>query len=294
MIRTQTKNVKTVTNVIMGGMSQNAWVNPSYAETEDGACAVATFPYAGITDLLRGIMQGDNFTLPSTATVQKVKVRIKRNCSPSSVKDQDVRLVKAGSFSGTNNADTVNDYPTTLTWKTYDPGNLWGLTLTYADVNADGFGCGLISQASGGSVTASVDVMEITVTYDDGLTQNAQFISQVGPPVTLLVGQHYNVSVRMKNTGTATWDVGLIQLTSQNPQYNTNWGPNYHALVSSVAPNAEVTFSFVIAAPSTPGTYHFQWRMSEVGVADFGDYSTNMDIAVTANPTYTDSVHRFL
>jgi RHS repeat-associated protein len=84
----------------------------------------------------------------------------------------------------------------------------------------------------------------------------------------------------MTNSGTSTWtSANNYGLGSQNPQDNTTWGLGRVALPSSVAPGAQVTFNFRVTAPSTSGTYNFQWRMVHDGVAWFGDYSPN--VAVT-------------
>ncbi|GEM_PF-3106497 len=111
-------------------------------------------------------------------------------------------------------------------------------------------------------------------------TNDAGFVSQtVTTPMT--AGQSYSVSVTMQNTGTTTWSPGTYKLGSQNPQDNTTWGTNRINLQSSVAPNANAAFTFNVTAPTTPGTYNFQWRMLQEGVGFFGTASTN--VAVTVN-----------
>jgi hypothetical protein len=47
-----------------------------------------------------------------------------------------------------------------------------------------------------------------------------------------------------------------------------------------VAPNAQAAFTFTIQAPSTPGTYNFQWRMVQEGSMWFGAYSPTVVIQV--------------
>src|SRR5207237_1324496 len=96
-------------------------------------------------------------------------------------------------------------------------------------------------------------------------------------------GQTYAVSVTMQNTGTTTWTAaGAYRLGSQNPQDNTTWGTNRVSLPSgsSVAPGANVTFSFNVTAPATAGTYNFQWRMVQDGVEWFGALSANAAVRV--------------
>ena len=119
-------------------------------------------------------------------------------------------------------------------------------------------------------------------------TNNAQFISQ-SVPATMVPGQTYNVSVRMKNTGTSTWTAGTnYKLGAQNPQDNTTWrASNRVLLTASVAPGDSYTFTFPVTAPSTQGTYNFQWRMVQDGVQWFGEYTGNVAVADYNQPTLT-------
>lgn len=98
----------------------------------------------------------------------------------------------------------------------------------------------------------------------------------------MTAGQTTSVSVAMKNTGTTTWAAGTYSLQSQNPAGNTTWGLNRVNLGSAVAPGSNATFTFNVTAPSTAGTYNFQWRMAQDGVGAFGDLSTNVAVSVTS------------
>jgi len=122
-----------------------------------------------------------------------------------------------------------------------------------------------------------------STSFTCGLADNAQFISQVGPPTNMNIGQTTTVSVTMKNTGSTTWTKAAgYKLGSQNPQDNTNWGLARVELdaADSIAPGQQKTFSFTVTAPSAVGIYNFQWRMLKEGVAWFGDYSTNVPVTV--------------
>ena len=113
---------------------------------------------------------------------------------------------------------------------------------------------------------------------------NSAFVSQ-SVPTAMVPGQTYAVSVTMQNTGTTTWtSATLHKLGTQNPQDNTLWtGSTRRALPASVAPGASVTFNFNVTAPSTPGTYNFQWKMVQDGVEWFGAQSTNLAVKVGLN-----------
>jgi hypothetical protein len=103
----------------------------------------------------------------------------------------------------------------------------------------------------------------------------------------MTAGQTYPVTVRMKNTGTTTWDApDIFRLGSQNPQDNMTWGMNRVAMPagSSIAPGQEVTYSWIVTAPTTPNTYNFQWQMKKSGAEWFGALTTNVVVTVTATP----------
>jgi hypothetical protein len=127
--------------------------------------------------------------------------------------------------------------------------------------------------------TGSTNVA-VTVSSPAG-ADNAQFISQ-SVPASMNIGQIANVSVVMNNNGTTTWLPGTYTLVSRNPAGNTIWGLGNVALNSSVGPGSNWTFSFSITAPSTAGTYNFQWQMSKNGVG-FGAMSTNIGVTVSSS-----------
>ena len=114
---------------------------------------------------------------------------------------------------------------------------------------------------------------------------NAAFVSQ-NVPSGMLPGQTYAVSVTLQNTGTTTWTPGgAYRLGSQNWQDNTTWGTNRINLPSgsSIAPGANATFNFNVTAPTSPGTYNFQWKMVQDGVEWFGAQSANVAVKVGVN-----------
>jgi RHS repeat-associated protein len=118
----------------------------------------------------------------------------------------------------------------------------------------------------------------------------AAFVSQ-SVPATMTAGQAYAVTVTMLNQGTTTWTPGqAYRLGSQNPQDNTTWvNPNRVNLLpgDSVSPGATTTFSFVVTAPSNPGSYNFQWRMVQDGVGWFGALTPNVAVQVVPGPATT-------
>jgi RHS repeat-associated protein len=110
----------------------------------------------------------------------------------------------------------------------------------------------------------------------------AAFVSQ-SVPSTMIAGEAYAVTVSMLNQGTTTWAPGQsYRLGSQNPQDNTTWGLGRVDLGAGelVPPGGLKTFSFQVVAPSSPGSYNFQWRMVQDGVEWFGAMTPNIAVQV--------------
>jgi hypothetical protein len=153
-------------------------------------------------------------------------------------------------------------------------------------------GAGYIDQQFDGTNFRIVDVKfnvpagstrSISIAASEGLEiNNSYFISQSGIPSTMAFGQTATVTVTVKNTGTTTWN-STYWLGSENPMDNMHWGLNKVSLDStdSIAPNDSKVFTFTITAPSTAGTYNFQWKMFQADVEWFGDVSTNVLISVS-------------
>lgn len=113
-----------------------------------------------------------------------------------------------------------------------------------------------------------------------GRPNSAAFLSQ-SVPATMVMGQPAAVSVTVQNTGTQTWTAaGLYRLGSQNPQDNGNWSIGRVDVPGSVPPGGTVTFSFSVV-PILSGALNFQWRMVQDGVEWFGDFTTNVAVAVS-------------
>ena len=109
-------------------------------------------------------------------------------------------------------------------------------------------------------------------------------------PSSVVAGSTFTGTVIMKNTGTVVWDKkepSPHRLGTQNPQDNTRW--NVFRVDFSGA-TVELTktgiFTFTARAPTTPGSYPFDWKMLEVNVEWFGATCTKT-ITVTAVPTST-------
>jgi len=108
----------------------------------------------------------------------------------------------------------------------------------------------------------------------------SDFVTQT-IPTTVLAGQQVPVSITMKNVGTTTWDTGHFSITPQPDNGTWTTVADHPPLPSNVLPGAQVTFSFSVPAPSTPGTYNVQWRMRK-NWDYFGDRTDNVVVTVLA------------
>ena len=121
-------------------------------------------------------------------------------------------------------------------------------------------------------------------------TLDAEFVSQ-NVPTHMFPGVAYNVSVTMKNTGTSAW-IGAgwpggptSTILSALPLNDTTWGRTSDGLSDDdfIANGDTKEFTMIVIAPTTLGTYDFEWQMSENGVV-FGDASTKIEIDVDYTP----------
>jgi hypothetical protein len=104
---------------------------------------------------------------------------------------------------------------------------------------------------------------------------DAQFVSQIGIPTSIVHGTTFTPTITMKNLGTATWGAGY---TLNSIGSNTFGIPSINAV--STIQGANDAFSATFTAPATPGTYTFQIRMAHSGVK-FGQPGTKVTITVT-------------
>jgi len=90
-------------------------------------------------------------------------------------------------------------------------------------------------------------------------------------PSAMTAGQSYTVAVTVRNTGTSTWtEASNYKLGSPGDSDPFGSARQELALSESIAPGQEKTFTFVMTAPTTPGSYVTDWRMLRELVTWFG------------------------
>lgn len=168
-------------------------------------------------------------------------------------------------------SDGKVDFVILETWNQYQQGNIIG----------PGYAFG----------SKYVDLTFSKIGQASGTLPGATFVSQTLPVFSsnqMVVGAKGTAQITFKNSGSTSWSLASgFYLGSQNPQDNLTWGLKRVSLGDDVVPPGENhTFSFEITAPSTAGTYNFQWKMVREGSSWFGETSTNVAVNVVA-PTPT-------
>jgi len=137
---------------------------------------------------------------------------------------------------------------------------------------------------------ASFSALSIVSTSDNTLIHSGTTLKP------LFVGEQARVSFNARNTGNTTWVAGganPYSLGSQAPRDNSTWGALRYRLPGSVGktPGQDWVGSFTITAPSTLGTYNFQWQMLQEGVRWFGPMlpASPLAVRVIARPSVSIS-----
>jgi uncharacterized repeat protein (TIGR02059 family) len=119
----------------------------------------------------------------------------------------------------------------------------------------------LMKVSSFGAAGTRYDSNVLSVTTPaQPVVDSASFVSQLVPSLTMSPGSSQNVTVTMKNLGTATWNsAGNYHLYSQNPSGTTRFGLSQVPVAGSILPNGNAAFNFSIVAP-TSGNATVSWN----------------------------------
>jgi hypothetical protein len=150
------------------GAGSVSWSNPGNAQTTNSSYATAVLTTSNRTS--QYLEQQGGFNIPAGATVTGIQVDVRRSATVANVlRDEVAQLIKGGSLAGNNQTGggSYNIGTTDSTVTFGGAGNLWGTTWTPAQINAGTFGFAyeMYHSNSGGSATARVDSIIITVYY---------------------------------------------------------------------------------------------------------------------------------
>ncbi len=107
-------------------------------------------------------------------------------------------------------------------------------------------------------------------------------------PTNMNTGEPYKVILTFRNNGTTVWtssssanisDYKLALVDYYDRYPGVSWGVSESPVTKSIEPGETVTFELNIVAPSTPGTYNFEWSMQHNG-SYFGEHSTPVTVNV--------------
>lgn len=110
-------------------------------------------------------------------------------------------------------------------------------------------------------------------------------------PSSVVTGQSFSATVVMNNNGGSFWvNSNGYNLGSQNPQDNTRWGLGRVGFAGTISPGQNGTFTFNCTAPTTAGSYAFDWKMVQDGVEWFGDTATGgINVVPPSNAVIVDN-----
>ncbi len=163
---TQTRTPTTCVNDASFGTF--AWTNPGNALTSNDIRATSAVVGQASTNYLK--CTGYGFTIPPGAGINSIIVDVERSTSTTGAggsRDSAVRVVQGGVI-GAVDQSTASAYQTA---DVIDPHGattpLWGLTWTFADINAPDFGAAFAAQKNNPAQThtLSADMVRITVDY---------------------------------------------------------------------------------------------------------------------------------
>ena len=142
------------------------WISLEQASSDNGFYLQSVFSAGTETTQYARLPIGDVSSIPSTATIDGIKVELERRelNTIDNVIDASVRLYKDGTgFVGSDKADTLTEWPTNDTIKTYGgPSDLWGTAWTRNEVVND-LEFGIAVNADQGR--ALIDYVKITIYY---------------------------------------------------------------------------------------------------------------------------------
>lgn len=148
--------------------STGSWNNTSNGVVDDNSRATNSSSLSGTryTDYL--VVTNFGLAVPSTETISGVEFSINKSKSGGSfayLGDYSVRLLKSGSMTGNDNGSALPWFGSDIDYSYGSSSDLWGTTITPADVNKSGFGVAIAAQRyfGFGSPTPRVDNVTVTI-----------------------------------------------------------------------------------------------------------------------------------
>lgn len=139
----------------------NPWSDTANAQASDDAYASVS-PGGNPTEYLKGTNFG--FSLPAGAVIIGISASVEHVSGGGTVVDASVKIVKAGTATGSEHADPAFWSDTGDVVVNYgNTSDLWGTAWTAADINASSFGVAI--SATDTFDIAAIDDITLTITY---------------------------------------------------------------------------------------------------------------------------------
>jgi hypothetical protein len=216
--------------IASGGSGPTAWTNPNNASTSNNSYASQSIFTPSFANTATLTFTNFGAAVPSGATIDGIEITIERNAATAGrIKDLQVQLVKGGTASGTDKADTSTTYGTTDSTITYGgASDLWGNTLTQSDVNATNFGIVFRATTNSSTITScNVDAIRLKIYYT----------ASGGTTVSVTNGTvvYSGKTVAIKKTKVIPVSQGTVTYTGQAVTIRRNrWVAVQHATIAGV------------------------------------------------------------
>lgn len=283
----------TVSASVSTGSSIYSFNNPLNALANDGNRATATSLLQLFGDETTDYLQvkGFGFNIPTAASICGIQATVIRSASnvdlvfhTSSVKDNDVRLLKNGTLTGTNKAYTSTEWPSADGSATYGSNSdLWGSTWSPADINNSNFGFS-ISAKIHGTVSlfpaARINYISLTVSYLDPTLLSAQALQ-----FQVANGANHSAALSWKHNTTDEGTTFSIERSVNSLKWQPVQGPPQQNVDASL-------FTFLDAQP-LPGLSFYRLKITSLSgevhysaVQSF-DFIDNISLKCYPNPAST-------
>ena len=268
-----TNNTSTGLTIVSTGADAGAsWTNPSNIIADD-VTGTPGSPWTGLT--YAGIISGSTsglqgtgpaYSIPTTAVITAVGVQVEYSPQHAAAAQwtATLQLLKAGALTG-NTKTFSTSLDNTLT-KMEIGGDMWGATLTRADLLAANFGVDIKFSKSGISTeTMFIDAVKINIYYSD-----PSIGAKIANPGTLPTGNAESVAFSETDTHIAVGHATSPYI-SVYPWTGSAFGTKLADLATSVGSTANsVKWSnsnkyFGVATASSPYIRVYRWYGNKIG-----------------------------